>query len=82
MPPEILSLHHDQDASFGHGAQVVEAIAVLRLADHLDYALEVDPTGESAPELAVLDAAELLELSAGALRAQWSELRELKQRLG
>lgn len=78
----VVSLHHDQDASFGHGAQVVEAVAVLRLADHLDYALEVDPTGECAPELALLDAAELLELSAEALRTLWPELRELKQRLG
>ena len=78
----VVSLHHDQDASFGHGAQVVEAVAVLRLADYLDYALGVDPAGDCAAEMAALDAAELLELSEEALRALWPELLDLRQRLG
>jgi two-component system, cell cycle response regulator len=77
----VVALHHNQDATWNHSGQVVEAVAVLRLADHLDYALQKDPSGDCASEVAALDAAELVELAEADLRALWPELLDLKKRM-
>ena len=77
----VVALHHNQDAARKHPSRVVEAVAVLRLADHLDYALQADPAGESAGQIAALDSAAILELSEGDLRELWPELLDLKKRV-
>lgn len=77
----VIALHHNQDAAWKYPSRVVEAVAVLRLADHLDYALQTDPAGDCAGQIAALDSAEILELSEGDLRALWPDLLELKKRM-
>jgi HD-like signal output (HDOD) protein len=77
----VVELHHNQDATWNHSEQVVEAVAVLRLADHLDYALQIDLSGDCAGEIAALDAAELVQLAEVDLRALWPELLDLKKRM-
>ena len=77
----VIALHHDQAAAWKHPPRVVEAVAVLRLADHLDYALKADPAGDSAGQIAALDSAEILEMSAGDLLALWPEMLDLKKRM-
>lgn len=80
LPPrlrEIIALHHDPEAAASR-PDLIESVAVLRMADRLSYALASDPFGETETleNVVACPEAELLELDAYRLVQLWPTLRE------
>ncbi len=76
---EVVALHHQPGRAYAEGGDLALLVALVRLADALEYRLRQGaalPEDEYFEELARSSSASYLELGPSILRATWSRLAE------
>lgn len=80
---EVVALHHQPGRAYEQGAELGLGVALVRLANRIDYQMRNQPELDEAfiAELARDGAAEYADYSEAVLRAMWKKLRDAGQQM-
>ena len=75
---KTIAWHHRPGRAYAEGGDIAVAVALLRLADQIDYRLRADPELDEAflAELAQRGETSYADISRDVLEALWPKLRE------